>query len=97
MASNTGCTSAGDWLMMRRMSDVAAWWSRAMRSSRLSCAIEDLDLSDLGLLAFDVGVLGLVAFGRGDLVFGIALVRLGAVVRFAAFRPRLAMFPPVEP
>jgi hypothetical protein len=23
MASNTGCTSFGDWLMMRKMSDVA--------------------------------------------------------------------------
>jgi len=40
---------------------------------------------------------GFAALGAFDFAFGIALVRRGAVARFAAFRPRLAMFPPLEP
>jgi hypothetical protein len=56
-----------------------------------------LGFADLGLLAFDTSDLGFDAFGVDDLAFGIALVRRGAGARFAAFRPRLAMFPPVEP
>jgi len=39
---------------------------------------------------------GLTALAVDDFAFGIALVRGGAVARFAAFRPRLAMLPPVE-
>jgi len=56
-----------------------------------------LDLLDLGSLAFDTSDLGFDAFGVDDLAFGIALVCRGAGARFAAFRPCLAMFPPVEP
>jgi hypothetical protein len=72
-----------------------------MRSSRSSRAIPDLDLPDLGWLAFDASdlsfeVLSFDAFGFEDLAFGIVLVRRSAGARFADFRPRLAMFPPVE-
>jgi hypothetical protein len=57
----------------------------------------DLDFPDLGFLAFGATDFGFEAFSFEDLAFGIALVRRGAGARFAAFRPRLAMFPPVEP
>jgi hypothetical protein len=55
-----------------------------------------LDLLDLGFLAFGATDFGFEAFSFEDLAFGIALVRRGAGARFTAFRPRLAMFPPVE-
>jgi hypothetical protein len=37
------------------------------------------------------------AFSFDDFVFAIAGLRRGAVARFADFRGRLAMFPPLEP
>jgi hypothetical protein len=56
-----------------------------------------LDFADLGFGPLDASGLGFDTFVVDDLAFGIALVRRGAGARFAAFRPRLAMFPPVEP
>jgi hypothetical protein len=54
----------------------------------------------LGLLAFGATGLsfedfGFEAFSFDDFGFGIAALRLVAVGRFADFRTRLAMFPPV--
>jgi hypothetical protein len=54
-----------------------------------------LDVADLGFGALDDGL----AFAALDVVgffFGIARVRRDAGACFAAFRPRLAMVPPVE-
>jgi hypothetical protein len=106
IASNTGCASVGDWLMTRRISDVAVWRSRAMRSSLLSHGVPDggflgleftdLDFPGLGLPTFVPPEPDFDAFSFEDFAFGIAPVRRGAVARFADFRPRLAMFPPVE-
>jgi hypothetical protein len=46
MALNTGCTSLGDWLMTRRISDVAACRACAAFSSPASFAASDLGLAE---------------------------------------------------
>jgi hypothetical protein len=58
-------------------------------------------LADLGLPAFGAADLSFgdfcfEAFGFGGFAFGIAALGLDAVWRFADFRARLAMLPPVE-
>jgi hypothetical protein len=56
IASNTGCASAGDWLMMRRISDVAACRACAAFSSLASLAASNFGLTEWELRFADLAM-----------------------------------------
>src|ERR1700722_15749404 len=77
----------GDALMSRITSALAAWRSRAARSSLFSLAFWDLELLALEQLGLGLIDLGLIDFVLPDLDWGTGFLRLVAVARFFAFRP----------
>jgi hypothetical protein len=89
---NGRSASPGVLAMARRISALAVWWSRAVRSRLFSLAISDLGLPDSRLLGFGAPAFGRADLGPTDLRLAIGLARLGAIARFSAFRPRVAIF-----